>query len=146
MPGIKYDRVYIPKQKEIRMNYEIVETKTAKIYVDEGIIHYRILPEAEVTIEDTKEYVAIHSKLVGDKKIPNLTDLRNLKSVTREARAYLSGKEAAALTFACALIIGSPVSRVIGNFFLGLNKPAYPTRLFTSEEKAIEWVKGFIKR
>ena len=128
------------------MNYEIVERKTVKIWVDKGIIHYRILPEAEVTIEDTKGYVEIQKKLTEGIKIPLLADIRGVKSITREARAYLSGEEAAALTFACALIIGSPVSRVIGNFFLGLNKPVYPTRLFTSEEKAIKWLKEFIKK
>ena len=30
---------------------------------------------------------------------------------------------------------------VIGNFFLGANKPLRPTRLFTSTESAITWLK-----
>jgi hypothetical protein len=128
------------------MRNETIETKTARIRLVNGIIHYQVVPEAEVTIEDTREYVEIQAKLTGGKKIPNLTDLRDVKSITREARAYLSGEEAVSLTSACALIIGSPVSKIIGNFFLGLNKPAYPTRLFISEENAFEWLKGFIEK
>jgi hypothetical protein len=31
----------------------------------------------------------------------------------------------------------------MGNFFLGLNKPHFPTKLFTSEEKAEVWLKEF---
>ncbi len=41
------------------------------------------------------------------------------------------------------LLIGSPVSRVIGNFFMGLNKPIYPTKLFTDPQKAIRWLQTF---
>ena len=39
----------------------------------------------------------------------------------------------------------SPLTRAIGNFFLGLNKPLMPTRLFTSEEEALAWLKTFVK-
>ncbi len=40
-------------------------------------------------------------------------------------------------------VISSPVSRVIGNFFMGLNKPISPTRLFTDPHKAIQWLHTF---
>ena len=34
----------------------------------------------------------------------------------------------------------SPVSRTIGNFFLGLHRAPYPTRLFSSEREALGWL------
>jgi hypothetical protein len=46
---------------------------------------------------------------------------------------------------AAALLIGSPLTRAIGNFFMGLNKPLIPTRLFTSETEALAWLKGFVR-
>jgi hypothetical protein len=33
---------------------------------------------------------------------------------------------------------------VLGNFYLGLNKPLVPTRLFTSEEEAQAWLRSFL--
>jgi hypothetical protein len=42
---------------------------------------------------------------------------------------------------AFAIIIQSPLSRVIGNFFMGLNKPRVPARLFKSEKEAVKWLK-----
>ena len=42
-----------------------------------------------------------------------------------------------------ALVVGSPVSRVIGNFFVGLNRPKYPLRLFDDQEFATAWLLGF---
>lgn len=129
------------------MKNEVIETRTAEIWLDQdGIIHYKVLPGVEVTIDDTREYVKIQSGLTKNKKVLNLTDLREVKSITREARVYLSGEEAVRITAACALVIGSPVSKVIGNFFLGINKPHYPIKIFTIEEKAAEWLKGFSEK
>jgi hypothetical protein len=36
------------------------------------------------------------------------------------------------------------MSRVIGNFFIGFSRTNIPTRLFTSEAEAIDWLKTFI--
>ena len=49
------------------------------------------------------------------------------------------------LFLAQAIIVDSPVSRLIGSFFLGLNKPPFPTKLFTSEADAVEWLKGYLQ-
>jgi len=128
------------------MDKEIIETRTARIwYGEDGIIRYEVLPDAEVTLEDTIEYITIQSNLTKAKKVLNLTDIRNVKSITRKGRQYLIGEETVKLTKACALIIESPVSRIIGNFMLGLNKPDYPVKLFTIEDEAIIWLKGFVK-
>jgi hypothetical protein len=35
------------------------------------------------------------------------------------------------------------LSRALGNFFLGLNKPSMPTRLFDDQEQALAWLRGF---
>jgi len=146
MSGINHYSGQLPQQEVTRMTSEIIETKTTKVWLEEGIVYFKIQPGAEVTLEDTKDYVKVKGKLTAGQKSPLLADIRGTRSITREARAYLAGEEAAALTSAAALIIGSPVSKVIGNFFLGLNKPVYPTRLFTSEEKAVEWLKEFLEK
>jgi hypothetical protein len=33
---------------------------------------------------------------------------------------------------------------MIGNFFLALHRPADPTRLFTSESEALDWLRQFV--
>jgi len=63
----------------------------------------------------------------------------------REARRYFAGEETAKVESAAALLIESPLSKAIGNFFMGLNKPIVPTRLFTSEAEALAWLKGFVR-
>lgn len=69
--------------------------------------------------------------------------MRDIKSMDREARRFFAGPECAKAESAAALVIGSPITKAIGNFFLGLNKPIIPTRLFTNEADAIVWLKTF---
>jgi hypothetical protein len=73
-----------------------------------------------------------------------LVDIRESKGASRECRAYFASDEAAKIQSAGALLISSPLSRLIGNFFIGLNKPKFPTTLFTNEYEAIKWLKTFL--
>jgi hypothetical protein len=44
------------------------------------------------------------------------------------------------LFYAVALIVTNPLARAIASFFLGLTRPAVPTKLFESVEDAASWV------
>ncbi len=59
------------------------------------------------------------------------------------ARDYFANEKSASVQRATALLVGTPVSRTIGNFFMGLNRPVSPTRLLTDPQKAIEWLHTF---
>jgi hypothetical protein len=127
------------------MKEKVSETKGAKLWLGEdGIFRSRTNSESEITVELAREHLEIHTKLTRGKKTPVLTDIREIKSITRAARVHLSGEEADKVHSALAILTGSQVSKVIGNFFLGLNRPKFPTKMFTSEEKAVEWLKGFV--
>jgi len=64
--------------------------------------------------------------------------------MTRDARNYFSMNGRETKLNSMAIVIKSPLSRVIGNFFLGMNKPAVPTRLFDDENDAIEWLHEYL--
>lgn len=49
------------------------------------------------------------------------------------------------MTLAFAMLVDTPLSRTLDNFYLGLNKPPLPTRLFTTEDKGLEWLKGYLE-
>jgi hypothetical protein len=119
------------------------ETRTV-VFTFADIIVGRFRAGAEVTVDDARENVALCHRMNAGGKRPVLVDLRAIKSQTAEARAYLAGPEGSAICQAVGLLIGSPVSRVLGNFYLGLNKPLVPTRLFTSEEEAQAWLRSFL--
>ena len=123
-----------------------IATKTCTAWLGEdGIVRFVYVPGTDVTLEEAKGYISAYLKLSNGKKRPILVDLKNVKSFGREARRYLSGDDAENVACACALVASSPVGRILGNFYLGISNPTLPTRLFTSEDEALEWLKKHIE-
>jgi hypothetical protein len=111
-----------------------------------GFYHTIVKPNAVITLELAKENTAAVLELADDIQRPILVDLRKLKSIDKEARDHFSLRGRRRTVNAMALLISSPVSRIVGNFFLGLNRPAVDTRLFTSEEEAARWLKPYVDK
>lgn len=107
----------------------------------DGIARTKIKPGAEVQLEHARENSAAVSSLYHGIKFPLLIDSRGIKSMTKDARNQFTTKGRESYTTAFAIIIDSPLSRIIGNFFMGINKPAVPTRLFDNERDAEIWLK-----
>lgn len=109
----------------------------------EGIIHVRVKIDEEITLEQTKEMIDCIGEIAEGRKYPVLVSSRNYSAPTAEARAFLAKKESNPYASAAAYIVKSLPERIVMNAFLQFNKPARPTRMFTSEKKAIEWLKTF---
>lgn len=108
---------------------------------EDGIVRTKIKPGSEVSVEYARENSTAVNSLFKGKKFPLLIDSRGIKSMTKEARNQFTTKGRETHTNAFAIIIDSPLSKVIGNFFMGINKPAVPTRLFDDEKEAEMWLK-----
>jgi len=65
-----------------------------------------------------------------------LVDIRGIRRSTPQARRVHPNAKTARL----AILVGSPVSRMLGNAYLGINKLPCPTKLFTKTELAAEWL------
>ncbi|MFH1682495.1 MAG: STAS/SEC14 domain-containing protein [Candidatus Woesearchaeota archaeon] len=100
-------------------------------------------PNAQVTLQDAKDHFAACLKASRGERHPVLVDIRNLKSVEHPARKFFADESFSKFTKASALLVGSPLSKVLGSFFIGLNRPPYPIRIFSSEDEALEWLKKF---
>jgi hypothetical protein len=128
------------------MERQSIVTRVTEVWVEaDGIARVIHVPGAEVTLEDAKETMAAYLKLNQGRRMPLFVDTKAMKSMSRETRKYYAGEEAAKVASAAAIIVGTPASRVLGNFYLGLSNPHLPSRLFSSEEEALEWLKGYLE-
>ncbi len=123
------------------------ETSTQKLYWDEDnqIVFGECLDmfhSEEKAKENIDAYERVRNRL-GKEKTRVLVDMREIKGVSRDAREYYANERTASIQRATALVIKSPLSRVIANFFMGLNRPLTPTRMFTDVDEAIEWLQSF---
>lgn len=110
---------------------------------EDGIARTSVKPNIDIVLEHAVENSAAVTSFFKEKKFPILIDARNIKSMSYEARHHFSAHGRETKTNAFGIIIGSPISRVLGNFYLGINKPAVPTKLFDNEHDATEWLKQF---
>ncbi len=106
-----------------------------------GFVYTLVRAGSEIQLEDAKENTAIVIRISGGANYPILVDLREIKSISKEARDHFSMRGRKPNVTAIAMLVSSPLSRIIGNFFLGLNRPTVPTRLFTSEKEGVSWIK-----
>lgn len=124
---------------------EQIITRTERIELDDlGIVVCTVLDNSYVTEEDARENIDAVQELANGKSIPVLVDIRRSKGISKEARAFLASADIPPIQCACALLVESAISRVIGSFFLGLNKTHFPLRLFTNEQDAREWLQTFL--
>ncbi|MBL7920540.1 MAG: STAS/SEC14 domain-containing protein [Bacteroidia bacterium] len=108
---------------------------------DDGICRTKTKPLAEITLKEAMENSVAVSAFYKNKKFPLLVDARNVKTMAKEARKHFSTNGRETKITSMAIMVKSPLSRVVGNFFMGLNKPKIPARLFDDENAAVEWLK-----
>ncbi|MBI1947160.1 MAG: hypothetical protein HYS27_15800 [Deltaproteobacteria bacterium] len=122
-----------------------IATRTMRIWRGEdGIIRAVSLAGAHNALVDAVENIQACAKAGGEKRRPVLVDLRPLGSADGAARGHYAGPETARVFTAVVLLIGSPVSRMVGNFFLTVDRPLVPLRLFTDEAEALAWLRAFL--
>jgi len=105
-----------------------------------GFILSRVAPLAEIDLEDARENTRMVREISGDQVYPILVDIRKIRSISKEARDHFAMRDRKPGVIAIAMLVSSPLSRIIGNFFLGLNQPAVPTRMFTDRDMAEQWI------
>jgi hypothetical protein len=105
-----------------------------------GFIISCVAPLAEIELEHAKENTTKVHEISGDVVYPILVDMRKIRSISKEARDHFAMKDRKPGVVAIAMVVSSPLSRIIGNFFLGLNLPAVPTRMFSDRDQAERWL------
>lgn len=123
-----------------------VEVCNCRIWLEEdGIVRVKWGAHVRIGLAEAREAMHAISVVCGGKATPAFVDMTEITAIDREARLYFAGEETAKVESAAALLVGSPLTRAIGNFFMGLNKPLIPTRLFTSEAEALAWLRGMVR-
>lgn len=120
---------------------QFIQLKKIRIQViEEGIIENYFLSGESIEVDDFKELKLANLELMCNKPYTVLVSAEELTSFTSEAREFVASKEYVGVTIAKALLISGLGQRIIGNFYMKVNKPYIKTRLFTDRQKAIDWL------
>lgn len=121
-----------------------IETTTAVATLGEnGIVQVRLRANTMEDGASARENIAALTEICSGKKRPLLIDMAGSEGATHDARLLYSGEAMSRNITALAMLVTTPVTKVVGRFLVTLNKPRHLLRLFTSEEEAIEWLRQF---
>lgn len=122
------------------------KTSQGEVWMDEdGILYQDYPPGTEITLEDSLGELEIYrSNYCMDARRPIIVDISNVKTVSKGSRDIYSSTETAEILSAAALIVSNPVSRIMGNFYMGINKAIMPVRMFSAISDAKKWLKEFL--
>lgn len=105
-----------------------------------GVILLTMKPYSRIELEGAKEFIKVCAEIAGEKLPVVLIDNSHPHTTTLKARRYLSdAKEIAA----AAGISNNSMSAFLGNLWIRTVPPVYPSKIFTSKESAVEWLKTF---
>ena len=107
----------------------------------DGVVQMTWVSQAAIGLEDATAAIAVMTELTAGRRSPLSVDLRDSGPPSRPAR--LEFTQHGDLVSAVGLIVGTPLRRVMGNFFLRVSRPPYPVRLFDDEASALAWLRGF---
>jgi hypothetical protein len=126
----------------------VIDTRTERLWLHPaGYVVAEVRPGLVAELDDAVVNVAAVGQLAAGRPRPLLLDMRaHATAATRECREYYAGAEAQKVNVAVAMLVRSNISRVIGNFFLGLNKTRFPFRMFSDVGEAVAWLGEFLPR
>ena len=122
------------------------KTSHGEVWMDEdGVLYQDYLPGTVLKLEDSLEELKIYrTTFCKEEKRPIIVDLSNIKTVSKESRDIYSSQEMGDTISAAALIASNPVNRIMGNFYMGINKTKMPVRMFTGAMDAKNWLKDYL--
>jgi hypothetical protein len=126
-------------QRQVRLK------KTLHIVVEEDpvIIKIESFNGEYVETEDVEEIRKANLELSGGGPFMILLDTsQGHAPASPEANKLMASKEFAGNRKGIAIIARSLATKLLSNFFIRFNKPHTPTRVFTDEVTALEWLKN----
>ena len=125
--------------------FHAMSTSVAEVALEGPLLIVRVKPATRLDAAGMQEVIRAMALVTGGRAHPVLGDVRNIVSVDHAARQIPASSEGARLFSRLALLVSTPASRVIGNFYLFVTKPRYPTRLFDDEPTARDWLLSGVK-
>lgn len=125
--------------KQVRLFKEF-----GQLEYENRILSVRISEGLELTEQILETIFLEGDKLAEGSRFCVLADVRNNVSSSSEARKYGAKNEHTRNHIAYAMLADTTAVILLSNFFIKVNRPAIPTRLFKKEDEALTWLKGFL--
>ncbi|MFO7862894.1 MAG: hypothetical protein R6U85_02750 [Salinivirgaceae bacterium] len=122
------------------MESKIINDKIELTRRDDQIFVYKALNKCELDLETAEAMTKAGDEWNGTALCANLVDIRDMFFVDSKVRNYAAAQYREHVA-GSAILAGSRFTVTFANLFLKFSKPKVPTKLFSDENEAIEWLK-----
>src|SRR3954471_18181694 len=117
-----------------------LDTPYVNYEIKDDILIARYKKGIRINIDIARKIVQDRLTFTGNKSMVAPVYNQGVIGMDKEARDYLSSPEANKGLKAGAIILDSEFTSILGNFFLSVNKPNIPAKVFTNVDQAIKWL------
>lgn len=136
------------KTTSIKSQFERIshlhESTIVDIYWADGVVVSEYKQDAELDLELAEYGQQIVAKITEGKSIPHLMIACPGLTVTKEVRDWGATLPGNKYRLATAVVCNTLAHRILGNFFIKIQKPMRPTKMFSEVPEAMEWLKQFL--
>lgn len=98
----------------------------------------------KIDLDAARHIVQERIRFAANRKMPAMIISGRLVSMDKPARDYLASAQGTEGLLACAIIVTSPFARLLGIYFMSVNKPPIPVKIFRDTSKAEQWLQQYI--
>jgi len=120
------------------------ETSLVHLRIKDNILIVSYRKNLIINLDVAQKIVLQRQSFTRGQKMPAIIFSQGVTSIDKPAREYLASKKGTEGLSASAIIVNSPFSRLLGNFFLMVNKTSIPVKLFSNISQAEKWLQQFM--
>ena len=117
----------------------LLDNDKITIKLEGGIVNAK-WKDTIIDLSTAKQAVKERLEITDNISFPIISNIIQVKNISKEARDYLATEEGCEGITAAAILINSALGSMLGNFWVRISKPLRPTRIFTNEEDAKKWL------
>jgi hypothetical protein len=125
---------------------EIFTAKCRITLLEPNLLENFVLDYSSIELADLLEAKIINQQLTKGEPYAAILTFGKMTEVSAEARERIASKEHKQNVVAKAILVDNIGHRLLGNFYLAVNKPHIRTRLFTDREMALDWLRSELKK
>ncbi len=124
--------------EEINLQHTVLRMR------DDGIVQVNFNDKLEIDTNEARDILNAQKELSKGKKVLVLNVAGKQTTATSAARDFAASDEATKYTLAEAYVVNNLAQKLVGNFYVNFHKPKAPTKIFTNETDAVNWLKSLL--
>ena len=122
-----------------------LDTPFAFLSLEDEILFVKMKPNVDVSEVELKELFELSNDFTNFQKRFVIVDTRENFTSSSEIRSLYANENYTKFRYADAFIVNSLPMRLLVNFYISVNKPEIPTKMFNNSENAYDWISNLKK-